>query len=316
MPFSRILNKIAGDYNEKQLTLIRPLITQINTFYEDRHTLSDEQIQAKTQEFKERIAKGETVEDLLPEAFATVKQACKRMVGMEITVKGDTLTWQMIPYDVQLVGGIVLHRSKIAEMRTGEGKTLVATLPAYLNALSGEGVHIVTVNDYLASRDAEWMGYLYERLGLTVGSVTKGMPLETRREQYAKDITYVENAELGFDYLRDNLAKSMQDRNLIWRPLNFAVIDEVDSILIDEARTPLIISQPSEEPTEKYQYYGQLVTLLTASKTKKRVKKGFLQELMQDIKKDAVEEEDDGDYHIDEKTKSVTLSSSGIKKIE
>ncbi len=157
MPFGRIINKIAGDYNEKQLKQIAPLIDQINNFYEERHTLSDEQIKAKTQEFKERIAKGETVEDLLPEAFATVKQACKRMVGMEITVKGDALTRQMIPYDVQLIGGIVLHNSKIAEMRTGEGKTLVATLPAYLNALTGAGVHIVTVNDYLASRDAEWM---------------------------------------------------------------------------------------------------------------------------------------------------------------
>jgi len=157
MPFGRIINKIAGDYNEKQLKQIAPLIDQINAFYEERHTLSDEQIKAKTQEFKERIAKGETVEDLLPEAFATVKQACKRMVGMEITVKGDALTRQMIPYDVQLIGGIVLHNSKIAEMRTGEGKTLVATLPAYLNALTGAGVHIVTVNDYLASRDAEWM---------------------------------------------------------------------------------------------------------------------------------------------------------------
>ncbi len=317
MAFGWILNKIAGDYNEKQLAKIRPLVGKINSFYEDRHALSDDQIKAKTQEFKDRLAKGETLESLLPEAFATVKQACKRMVGMEITVKGDTLTWQMVPYDVQLIGWIVLHNSKIAEMRTGEGKTLVATLPAYLNALTGNGVHIVTVNDYLASRDAEWMGYVYNRLGLTVGAVTKGMALNVRREEYAKDITYVENAELGFDYLRDNLAKTMKDRNLIWRPLNYAIIDEVDSILIDEARTPLIISQASEEPTEKYTYYAQLVTLLTPSKQRKRVKKWFLQEMMQDVKKGEVEEiEDDGDYHIDEKTKSATLSSAWIKKLE
>ncbi len=316
MPFSRILNKIAGNYNEKQLAEISPLITKINNFYNDRHELTDAQIQAKTQEFKDRLAKGETLDSLLPEAFATVKQACKRLVGTEITVKGDTLTWQMIPYDVQLVGGIVLHNSQIAEMRTGEGKTLVATLPAYLNALSGEGVHIVTVNDYLASRDAEWMGYVYQRLGLTVGAVTKGTEIQTRREQYDKDITYVENSELGFDYLRDNLAKSMKERNLIRRPLNYAIIDEVDSILIDEARTPLIISQASDEPTEKYQYYAELVTLLTPSTIKKKVKKWFLQELVSDIKKESDEEEDNGDYHIDEKTKSVTLSSSGIRKIE
>lgn len=157
MPFGRILNKIAGDYNEKQLKEIAPMVIQINSFYEDWHSLTDDQIKAKTDEFKQRLAAGEKVVDLLPEAFATVKQACKRMVGMEISVKGDALTRQMIPYDVQLVGGIVLHNAKIAEMRTGEGKTLVATLPAYLNALTGEGVHIVTVNDYLASRDAEWM---------------------------------------------------------------------------------------------------------------------------------------------------------------
>jgi len=201
-------------------------------------------------------------------------------------------------------------------MRTGEGKTLVATMPVYLNALLGKGVHVVTVNDYLASRDAEWMGHLYAWLGLSVGAVTKSTPLDTRRVEYEKDITYIENSELGFDYLRDNLAKSMDKRNLLWRPLHYAVVDEVDSILIDEARTPLIISQPSAEPTEKYEYYAKLVKLLTPSKAKKKVSKGFLSELLKDVKGEGEVEDDGGDYFIDEKTKAVTLSSIGIARLE
>jgi len=221
----------------------------------------------------------------------------------------------MIPYDVQLIWWIMIHQGKMAEMRTGEGKTLVATLPCYLNALEEKWVHVVTVNDYLASRDAERMAHVYNRLGLSVWSVVKWSPLQWRREQYEKDITYVENSELWFDYLRDNLAKSMPERNMLWRPLHYAIIDEVDSILIDEARTPLIISQASGEPTEKYQYYAQIVKSLTPSKTKKKISKWFLAELMKDGKQEE-EQDDSGDYFIDEKTKSATLSSAGIMKLE
>lgn len=313
---NRIINKISGDYNAKQLKKREPLIHEINSLYLERDNLSDEAIQAKTQIFKERIAAWEELDTLLPEAFATVKQAAKRLCGTAIKVKWDDLTWNMIHYDVQLLWWIVLHKSWIAEMRTGEGKTLVATLPCYLNALSGKWVHVVTVNDYLASRDAEWMAYLYNWLWLTVWSVTKSVALDKRREQYEKDITYVENSELWFDYLRDNLVTSMDERKMMWRPLHYALIDEVDSILIDEARTPMIISYPSQEPTEKYAYYAKLITLLTPSKNKKKVKKWFLQELLKDIKEEEQEKEDNGDYYIDEKTKSVSLSSWGIEKLE
>ncbi len=278
--------------------------------------MPDSAIQKKTIEFKERIAKGETLDSLLPEAFAVVKEACRRMLGQEFPVKDSTEVWNMVPYDVQLVGGIILHQGNIAEMRTGEGKTLVATLPAYLNALTGKGVHIVTVNDYLASRDAEWMGHLYRWLGLTVGSVTKSTALDQRRAAYENDITYVENSELGFDYLRDNLAKSNNERSLVWRPLNFAIVDEVDSILIDEARTPLIISQASEEPTEKYVYYAKIVLMLHAAKGKKKVSKGFLSELLKEDLPTSEDEDTTGDYHIDEKTKTATLTSEGIAKLE
>lgn len=190
------MNLIGGDYNQKQIDKLMPLIRDINFLYAELDTLTDAEIQSKTLEFKERIQKGESLDVLLPEVFAVVKQACKRLVGTTCEVKGQELTWNMIPYDVQLLGGIILHQGKIAEMKTGEGKTLVAVAPVYLNALSGKGVHVVTVNDYLASRDAEWMAHVYTWLGLTVGSVTKGTPLAARREEYAKDITYVENSEL------------------------------------------------------------------------------------------------------------------------
>lgn len=309
-----ILEKISGNYNDKQLRKLQPLVDQINEIYESWHELSDADIQAKTDEFKQRVADGASLDSLLPEAYATVKQACKRLIGTTYEVKWVQETWNMIPYDVQLIGGIALHQRTIAEMRTGEGKTLVATLPVYLNALTGKGVHVVTVNDYLASRDAEAMGLLYEWLWLSVASVTKGVQPQERRERYGADVVYVENAELGFDYLRDNLAGSMRERALLWRPLHFALIDEVDSILIDEARTPLIISQPSAEPTEKYLYYAKLVPSLTPSQQKKKVSKWFLHELMQ--KGEEEEEDDGGDYYIDEKIKTVTLSSSGIAKLE
>lgn len=305
---------IGGDYNQKQIDKLMPLVRDINHRYAEFDSLSDQEIQAKTAEFKQRIENWTSLDDLLPEAFAVVKQACKRLVGTTAKVKGQELTWNMIPYDVQLLGGIILHQGKIAEMKTWEGKTLVAVAPVYLNALAGKGAHVVTVNDYLASRDSEWMAHVYTWLGLTVGSVTKGTPLQTRREEYAKDITYVENTELGFDYLRDNLVKSLGERSLTWRPLNFAIVDEIDSILIDEARTPLIISQPREEPTEKYSYYAQVVNLLSPCSGKKKVSKGFIQEVLND--EYGKEQEEDGDYYIDEKTKTAQLSGKGISKLE
>lgn len=314
-----ILDKISWDYNKKQLEQIRPLVEEINTLAESWDWLTDEEIQAKTPEFKARLEAGEQVDDILVEAFATVKQACKRMVGDVHEVKGDEIKRVMVPYDVQILGAIVLHQGKNAEMRTGEWKTLVATMPAYLNALTGKWVHVVTVNDYLASRDAEWMGYLYEWLGLTVWAVTKGDDLKNRRSMYEKDITYVENSELWFDYLRDNLTKTLDERNLLWRPLHYAIIDEVDSILIDEARTPLIISHPSDEPTEKYEQYAKLVKYLKPSTKKKKIKKWFLKELLSSVQDGEQEEEETGvewDYYIEEKTKSVSLTSAWIAKLE
>ena len=313
--FAKIMNFIAGDYNQKQLNIYLPLIKQINEYSTQFDTLSDDQIKAKTQEFKDRLTKGETLDDLLPEAFAAVKQACKRMVGSEVEVKGEMLTWNMIPYDMQLLGGIILHKWIIAEMKTWEGKTLVAVMPVYLNALTGKWVHVVTVNDYLASRDAQWMGHVYSWLWLTSGCVTKTVSLQRRREEYAKDITYIENSELGFDFLRDNLVKSMKDRSLVRRPLNYAIVDEIDSILIDEARTPLIISEPNAEATDKYLYYSQIAKGLTPCGAKKKVSKWLLQELLTD-NKSGKDQEEDGDYYIDEKTKSASLSGRGITKLE
>ena len=309
-----IMNFIGWDYNQKQIDAILPIVKQINHLYAEYDSLSDDEIKAKTEEFKARIEKGESLDDILPEAFAVVKQACKRLVWTTVKVKGQDLNWNMIPYDVQMIWWIILHQGKIAEMKTWEGKTLVAVAPVYLNALSWKGAHVVTVNDYLASRDSEWMAHVYTWLWLTVGSVVKSTPLARRREEYAKDITYVENTELGFDYLRDNLVKSMKERSLTWRPLNYAIVDEIDSILIDEARTPLIISQPREEPTEKYTYYAQVVNLLTPCSQKKKVSKGFIQEILND--EYWKEQEEDGDYYIDEKTKTAQLSWRGIAKLE
>lgn len=314
MVVNRILNKIAWDYNQRQINKILPLIAKINEHFEKYNSLSDEELRAKTPEFKERLVNWESLDDILPEAFAAVKQACKRLVWQEIEIKWQKLVWDMVPYDVQLVWWIVLHKWKIAEMQTWEWKTLVATLPAYLNALSGKWVHVVTVNDYLASRDAQWMAYIYNFLWLSCGYVTKEVSIQNRKKEYEKDITYVENSELGFDYLRDNLAKNVQWRNLIWRPLNYAIVDEVDSILIDEARTPLIISQASWEATDKYLHYARIVKMLTPSKHKKKVSKWLLKELLEDDK--SIEEDDNWDYYIDEKTKTVSLSSRWIEKLE
>jgi len=313
---------MAWDQNKKQLSSLEPTIKKINLLFQEYDTFTDEEIKNKTQEFKNRLnpkdksQKIETLEDILPEAFATVKQACKRLLNTSFEVKWDNLVWNMVPYDVQLVGSLILHQWKIAEMKTWEWKTLVAVMAVYLNALLGKWVHLVTVNDYLASRDAQWMWYLYERLGLSIGCVVKWVAVSQRRSQYEKDITYVENSELWFDYLRDNLVKTMRERVLLWRPLNFAIVDEIDSILVDEARTPLIISEPREEPTEKYAYYASIVGSLSPCTTKREISKGLLHEIMNESKWKNKSKEEDGDYYIDEKTKTVSLSSAGIARLE
>ncbi len=261
---ANIFTKVFGSKYDRDRKKLEPIVTEINTFFDSYEELSDEQIQAKTHEFKERIAAGETTDDLLPEAFAVVKQACKRLAGQTFKVVGRDLIWDMVPYDVQLIGGIVLHRGKIAEMATGEGKTLVATLPMYLNALEGKGTHLITVNDYLAQRDAEWMGIIYKFLGLSVGVILNDMTPAQRREAYGCDITYGTNNEFGFDYLRDNMAGSKDDV-VQMRGHRYAIVDEVDSVLVDEARTPLIISGAVSESTHKYKEMKPLVERLVAS---------------------------------------------------
>ena len=239
-----VLKQIFGSKNDRDIKKMRPLVARINQLETEYQKLSDDQLKAKTAEFKERLAKGESLDDILCEAFATVKNACRRLLGTSVHVCGRDLVWDMVPFDVQLMGGMVLHYGKIAEMATGEGKTLVATLPVYLNALAGRGVHVVTTNDFLAGRDSTWMGYVYEYLGLTVGCLKGQMPPPERRAQYDCDITYGTNSEFGFDYLRDNMAMRPEDM-VQQRGHAFAIVDEIDSILIDEARTPLIISGPA-----------------------------------------------------------------------
>jgi preprotein translocase subunit SecA len=239
-----LIRKIIGTKNERDLRAARPIVARINEVELQLQSLSEAQLKAKTQEFKDRLAKGETLDDLLVEAFAVVKNACRRLCGTTVHVCGHDLKWDMIPFDVQLIGGIALHQRKIAEMATGEGKTLVATMPAYLNALTGRGVHVVTVNDYLARRDAEWMGHVYKYLGLSVGCIQNYMDPATRRAMYACDITYGTNSEFGFDYLRD-MGMAYRPEDMVQRGHYYAIIDEIDSILIDEARTPLIISGPA-----------------------------------------------------------------------
>jgi len=246
------LKKIVGTKNERDLKRLRPLVGRINELEQELQSLSDEALKAKTGEFRERLAKGETLDDLMCEAFAVVKNACRRLCGTVVDVCGHPQTWDMVPFDTQLIGGMVLHHGKIAEMATGEGKTLVATLPVFLNALTGKGVHVVTVNDYLAKRDATWMGTVYQYLGLTVGCIQNQMRPEERRAQYACDITYGTNSEFGFDYLRD-MGMAYTPQEMVQRGWNYAIVDEVDSILIDEARTPLIISGPAPYSTEQYQ---------------------------------------------------------------
>lgn len=313
MVLNWVLDKIAWDYNQRQLNKILPLVDKINDIDRQWDWLSDEKIKAKTQEFKDMLKSWTSLDELLPQAFAAVKQACKRLKWTKVVIKWQEHIWDMVPYDVQLIWWIVLHQWKISEMRTWEWKTLVATLPLYLNALEWKWAHLVTVNDYLASRDAEWMSNIFNWLGLSVWIVVKSTNINERRAEYEKDITYVENSELWFDYLRDNLARTTQDRNLIRRPLNYAIVDEVDSILIDEARTPLIISQPSAEATDKYLYYSQIIKLLKPCKGKQKVSKWFLKELLSDGEEEVI---DDGDYYIDEKHKTVSLSSTGIRRLE
>ena len=284
-----LFTKVFGTYSQRELKSIYPIVDKITALEDEYKQLTDAELQAKTPEFKERLANGETLDDILPEAFAAVREAADRVLGMR-------------PYPVQLVGGIVLHQGRIAEMKTGEGKTLVATLPAYLNALTGEGVHIVTVNDYLAKRDSEWMGKVYRFMGLTVGLVIHGVVGAEKKAAYEADITYGTNNEFGFDYLRDNMAIYSQE--LVQRGHAFAIVDEVDSILIDEARTPLIISGMGEKSTQLY----DMAEMFAA-----RLKKFVV------VESDDKEEEAtdiDADYVVDEKARSVTLTARGVKKAE
>ena len=248
---NQILKAVFGTKSQRDLKKMLPLVRRINQLEEEYQKLSDEELQAKTPEFKQRLANGETLDDLLCEAFAVVKNACRRMVGREVEVCGQKQVWDMVPFDVQLMGGIALHRGGIAEMATGEGKTLVATMPLYLNALTGRNCQLVTVNDYLALRDSTWMGTIYTFLGLTVGCLQNQQPPHVRREQYACDITYGTNSEFGFDYLRD-MGMANEASQLVQRDHYYAIIDEIDSILIDEARTPLIISGPVPMSTHQF----------------------------------------------------------------
>ena len=284
-----LISKIFGTYSERELKSIYPIVDKIEALEDDYRAMTDAQLQAKTAEFKERLANGETLDDILPEAFATAREAADRVLGMR-------------PYRVQLVGGIVLHQGRIAEMKTGEGKTLVATLPAYLNALSGNGVHIVTVNDYLAKRDSEWMGKVHRFLGLKVGLIIHDMKKEERQAAYAADITYGTNNEMGFDYLRDNMAIYANEQ--VQRGHNFAIVDEVDSILIDEARTPLIISGMGDMSTQLYDM---------AESFAMRLKKFVVAETDDKAEEDT---DIDADYIVDEKSKTATLTARGIAKAE
>ncbi|MDD2747450.1 MAG: preprotein translocase subunit SecA, partial [Acidithiobacillus ferrooxidans] len=271
--FGTIIRHVVGSRNDRLIKKARAIVAQVNALEDRFKAMDDATLAAQTAIFRERVARGEPLDALLPEAFAVVREVTRRVMGMR-------------QYDVQIIGGYMLHEGKIAEMRTGEGKTLVATLPAYLNALQGKGVHVVTVNDYLASRDAQWVGKIHRFLGLSVGTIISDLSSEERRAAYAADITYGTNNEFGFDYLRDNMAFSPADR--VQRGLHYAIIDEVDSILIDEARTPLIISGPTEENTDLYYRVDKLVGSFVA----------------------------DEDYTVDEKARQVMLTEEGIEKAE
>ena len=287
------LTKIFGTHSDRELKRITPLVDKVESYRDEMKALSDEELRGKTKEYKERLEKGETLDDLLPEAYATVREAASRVLGME-------------HYRVQIIGGIILHQGRIAEMKTGEGKTLVSTLPAYLNALEGKGVYIVTVNDYLAKRDSEWMGKVHEFLGLTVGVVLNDMSNDERRDAYNCDITYITNNELGFDYLRDNMV--IYKEQLVQRGLHYAIIDKVDSVLIDEARTPLIISGQSGKSTKLYEACDILAQQLTRG-----------EDVPEYSKMDAImgiEQEETGDFIVNEKDKLVNLTQQGVEKVE
>ena len=287
-----LMNKVFGTHSDREIKRIVPIVNKIESYREAMGQLSDEQLRDKTDEFKERLSKGETLDDLLPEAYAVVREAAKRVLHTE-------------HYRVQLMGGIILHQGRIAEMKTGEGKTQTCLLPAYLNALEGKGVHVVTVNDYLAHRDAEWMGQVHRFLGLTVGCVLNSMTPEERKEAYNCDITYITNNELGFDYLRDNMVIYKED--LVQRDLHFAIIDEVDSVLIDEARTPLIISGQSDKSTKLYEACDILAKQLTRGEAKELSKMDFMM---------GEETEESGDFVVNEKDKVVNLTEEGVHKVE
>ena len=288
-----IINKVFGTHSERELKRIEPIVKKIEGYREEMGTLTDDALRAKTAEFKKRVADGTSLDEILPEAYAVVREGAKRVLNQE-------------HYRVQLIGGIILHQGRIAEMKTGEGKTQTALLPAYLNALEGKGVHVVTVNDYLAKRDAEWMGQVHEFLGLKVGVVLNDMKPEERREAYGCDITYVTNNELGFDYLRDNMV--IYKEQLVLRDLHYAIIDEVDSVLIDEARTPLIISGQSSKSTKLYEVCDILARQLKRGEdVPEMTKMDFMM---------GIEQEETGDFVVNEKDKVVNLTAAGVEKVE
>jgi len=289
--FGALIKKIVGSKNERELKRLWPIVHKINAMETEIAALSDDGLRGKTEDFRRRYSSGESLDSILPEAFAVCREAGRRVLGMR-------------HFDVQLIGGMVLHSGKIAEMKTGEGKTLVATLPAYLNGISGRGVHVVTVNDYLAKRDSEWMGRLHNFLGLSVGVIVHGLDDDERREAYAADITYGTNNEFGFDYLRDNMKFALED--YVQRPFHFAIVDEVDSILIDEARTPLIISGPTEESTDKYYIIDRIIPQL---------KKGEVIEVEANTLS-GKRKQYSGDFTVDEKAKSATLTEAGVLRVE
>ena len=288
-----IFSKIMGTHSERELKRVYPIVDKIEAMGSAMEKLSDEELRAKTDEFKKRLSEGETLDDLLVEAYAVVREAATRVLGMR-------------HYRVQLIGGVILHQGRIAEMKTGEGKTLVSTLAGYLNAIAGKGVHVVTVNDYLANRDAEWMGKVHRFLGLTVGVVLNDMKNDERRQQYACDITYITNNELGFDYLRDNMV--IYKEQLVQRELAYCIIDEVDSVLIDEARTPLIISGQSSKSTKLYETADILAHQMQRGEASGEMTK------MTAIMGEEIEET--GDFIVNEKDKFVTLTDDGVKKVE
>ena len=284
------MGKIFKTYSQKEVKRVMPIVKKINELEEEISKLTDSELRAKTDYFKKQLAEGKTLDDILPESFAVVREASKRALGMR-------------HFDVQLIGGIILHQGRIAEMKTGEGKTLVATLPVYLNALEGKGVHVITVNDYLAKRDSEWMGKLYKFLGLSVGLVVAGMEPYQKQKAYAADITYGTNNEFGFDYLRDNMV--IYKNQLVQRGLHYAIVDEIDSILIDEARTPLIISGRANQSSDLYKKANDFVKKLEA--------KVIVEEDVKDY--DQAEDNEKYDYIVDLKAKSASLTQKGIKRL-